>query len=83
MASCLHDLTAAPFMMIVQAPHWLVSQPTWVPVSPNPSRRKADRSVRPSTSPETALPFTVIETLVMLLPPWVFLGLRRFSQAVV
>jgi hypothetical protein len=31
-ASILHDLTARPFMMTVQAPHWAVSQPTWVPV---------------------------------------------------
>ena len=26
------DFTARPFMWTVQAPHWAVSQPTWVPV---------------------------------------------------
>jgi hypothetical protein len=34
----VHDFTACPFMVIVQAPHWLVSQPTCVPVSPTVSR---------------------------------------------
>ena len=37
-AKKLHDLTAWPSMMIVHAPHWLVSQPTWVPVRPTASR---------------------------------------------
>ncbi len=32
-ARIVQDFTARPFKCTVQAPHWLVSQPTWVPVS--------------------------------------------------
>ena len=32
-ASIEQALIARPFMCTVQAPHWAVSQPTWVPVS--------------------------------------------------
>ena len=31
-ASTVQDLTARPSICTTQAPHWLVSQPTWVPV---------------------------------------------------
>src|SRR5262249_8703651 len=48
-----------------QAPHWDVSQPTCVPVSRRFSRRNCTRSVRGSTSPVTALPFTVSATADM------------------
>jgi hypothetical protein len=37
-ASVLHDLMARPLTSTVQAPHWAVSQPTWVPVSRRCSR---------------------------------------------
>ena len=37
-ASSVHDFTAMPLRCTVQAPHWLVSQPTWVPVRPASSR---------------------------------------------
>src|ERR1700704_1491080 len=57
--STVQDLTALPSICTTQAPHWLVSQPTWVPVKFRWSRRSCTRRVRSSTSAETALPFTV------------------------
>src|SRR5713226_6903229 len=54
--------TALPFTCTTQAPHCEVSQPTWVPVSRKCSRRYCTSRVRGSTSPVTALPFTVIAT---------------------
>src|SRR3954462_871545 len=58
-ASTVQDLTARPSIWTTQAPHWLVSQPTWVPVRFRFSRSRWTRRVRSSTSAETALPFTV------------------------
>src|SRR4051794_28948562 len=58
-ASTVQDLTARPSIWTTQAPHWLVSQPTWVPVRLRFSRSRWTRRVRSSTSAETALPFTV------------------------
>src|SRR6266487_5475643 len=63
----VHALTALPSTSTTQAPHWDVSQPTCVPVSRKFSRRNCTRSVRGSTSPVTALPFTVSATAVMAL----------------
>ena len=60
-ASAVQDLTALPSMWTTQAPHWLVSQPTWVPVRPRFVRIKSTSSVRFSTFPLTALPFTFME----------------------
>src|ERR1700712_5784322 len=57
--STVHDLTARPSICTTQAPHWLVSQPTWVPVKLRFSRSSWTSSVRSSTSADTALPFTV------------------------
>ena len=37
-AKIVQDFTACPFIVIVHAPHWLVSQPTCVPVRPTVSR---------------------------------------------
>src|SRR5690348_13877187 len=62
-ANRVQDLTDLPSTCTTQAPHWLVSQPTWVPVSPRFSRRNWTRRVRPSTAPEAAWPFTVMETV--------------------
>src|SRR5579862_4889549 len=62
-ASTVQDLTALPSIWTTQAPHWLVSQPTWVPVRFRLSRKRWTRSVRSSTSAETALPFTVSLTV--------------------
>src|SRR5262249_25498088 len=61
----VHALTALPSTCTTQAPHWDVSQPTWVPVSRRFSRRNCTRRVRGSTSPVTALPFTVSATADM------------------
>src|SRR5277367_438847 len=58
-ASTVQDLTARPSICTTQAPHWLVSQPTWVPARFRFSRKSWTSSVRSSTSTETALPFTV------------------------
>src|SRR5262245_2748700 len=52
-------LTALPLTCTTQAPHCDVSQPTCVPVSRRCSRRNCTSRVRGSTSPVTALPFTV------------------------
>src|SRR5581483_11293504 len=65
-ASRVQLLTEAPSTWTTQAPHWLVSQPTWVPVSPKVSRRNWTNSVRGSTSPFTTLPFTVMLTVVAI-----------------
>src|ERR1700730_6059566 len=63
----VQDFTALPSTCTTQAPHWDVSQPTWVPVSRRSSRRNCTRRVRGSTSPVTALPFTVSATADMTL----------------
>jgi hypothetical protein len=65
----VQDLTDLPFIITVQAPHWLVSQPMCVPVSPSPSRMWWTSRVRGSTSLSRATPFTVIETLCAIFPP--------------
>src|ERR1700745_3563040 len=62
-ASMVQDFTARPSTWTTQAPHWLVSQPTCVPVRLRFSRRRWTRRVRSSTSTDTALPFTVSLTV--------------------
>jgi len=49
-AILLQDFTATPSTWTTQAPHWLVSQPVWVPVSPRSSRSKSTSSWRSSIS---------------------------------
>src|SRR5262245_17242123 len=61
-ASIVHDFIARPFTCTTQAPHWVVSQPTCVPVKPSVSLRKPTSIVRPSTTLWTKRPFTVIKT---------------------
>ena len=61
-ASIVHDLTELPSTWTTQAPHWLVSQPTCVPVRPRLDRRKSTSSVRGSTLPLACLPLTVMLT---------------------
>ena len=65
MAKMVHDLALRPSTSTVQAPHWLVSQPTCVPVRLSCSRRKCTRSRRGSTCALRTLPLTVIETCVI------------------
>src|SRR6202011_2189564 len=76
--SMVQDFTARPSIWTTQAPHWLVSQPTCVPVRFRFSRRRWTRSVRSSTSTETALPFTVSLT-VDTYPSRFLIGLIRDS----
>jgi hypothetical protein len=67
-ASTVHDFTARPSIWTTQAPHWLVSQPTWVPV---------DSGFHAGDGPEgsvldlgkTALPFTISLTVDTFAPP--------------
>src|SRR3954469_22354378 len=61
----VQDFTARPFTCTVQQPHWLVSQPMCVPVSPSLSRRKSARSIRSSASPDIFLPLTVSSIFAM------------------
>ncbi len=58
-SSTLHDLTARPSTITVQAPHCAVSQPTWVPVSLSCSRRVCTSNVCGAASTVTALPLTL------------------------
>src|SRR5437763_14091365 len=67
-ASIVHDFTGLPSNSTVQAPQLLVSQPTWVPVSPS-LRSQWTSSTRGSTSPECETPLTVT-LMFTLLPPW-------------
>src|SRR3972149_1542641 len=69
-ARMVQDLTARPLTLTTQAPHWEVSQPTWVPVSRRFSRRNWTNSVRGSISALTALPFTDMETVGITLLPF-------------
>src|ERR1700694_2520832 len=41
-ANIVQLFTALPSTRIVQAPHWLVSHPTWVPVSPATFRSRGE-----------------------------------------
>ena len=65
----VQDLTDTPSTCTTQAPHWLVSQPTWVPVRPSFSRSSSTSRVRPSTSAVTRRPFTVSDTAGIPLSP--------------
>src|SRR3954465_15851202 len=64
-ASVVQDFTALPSTCTTQAPHWEVSQPTWVPVSRRFSRRNWTSSARGSTLALTGLPFTIREILAI------------------
>ena len=54
-ASIVQLFTALPSTWTVQAPHWLVSQPTWVPVRSRSSRSTWTRSRLGSTSTSRVL----------------------------
>src|SRR5262249_60869585 len=64
-ASTVQYFAALPSRCTTQAPHWLVSQPTWVPVRRRFSRRNCTSRVRGSTLAVTGLPFTIKETLAI------------------
>ena len=57
-ASIVHDLMAMPFTWTVHAPHWLVSQPTCVPVMSRSSRRAWTSNRLGSTSSSRCVPLT-------------------------
>src|SRR5204862_5973435 len=59
---------ASPLTCTTQAPHWLVSQPTCVPVSPRCSRSSCTNKVRPSTVADAGLPLTVRLTVFCMEP---------------
>src|SRR5687768_7944440 len=61
-AKIVQDLALRPSTRTVHAPHWLVSQPTCVPVRLSCSRRKCTSSMRGSTFAVRTLPLTVMET---------------------
>src|SRR6187401_392583 len=75
-ASRVQLLALWPSTWTVQAPHWLVSQPTCVPVRLRCSRRKWTRSSLGSTSAFRTLPLTVIETCAMGSLGTCFAGLK-------
>src|SRR5689334_1389382 len=74
-ASVVQDLTARPSRWTTQAPHWLVSQPTCVPVRRRFSRRNWTSNVLASTSAVAGLPFTVMLILTMRPPGAVVVAL--------
>ena len=61
-ASVVHDLADTPSTRTVHAPHWLVSQPIFVPVRLVTSRMKWTSSSRGSTSCSQSRPLTVMLT---------------------
>src|SRR5581483_11145500 len=63
-ANMVHDFTAAPFMRTVQAPQYVVSQPTCVPVRSRFSRSSSTSKSLGSTLSERTFPltFTVMAT---------------------
>src|ERR1700704_3567979 len=65
-ASTVQDLTGWPSRCTVQAPQWLVSQPTWVPVIRNTSRIRCTSKRRDSTSASRNAPLMV--TLILCIP---------------
>src|SRR5690606_39494819 len=62
-ASMVQDFIARPFTWTTQAPHWLVSQPTWVPVSRSFSRSAWTSNVWGWTSTDTFRPLTFMVTV--------------------
>src|SRR3954470_11389309 len=69
-ASMAQLLTDLPSTQTVQAPHWLVSHPTWVPVRRRCSRSRSTSSVRGSTSTAWlfSLTFSVIVAINLPFP---------------
>src|SRR3954468_8247939 len=69
-ASMAQLLTDLPSTHTVQAPHWLVSHPTWVPVRRSCSPSRSTSSVRDSTSTAWlfSLTFSVIVAINLPFP---------------
>src|SRR6266404_2794702 len=66
-ANMVQDFTAKPFINTVQAPQYVVSQPTCVPVRSHASRRNSTSNMRGSTSRAHGLPLALILTLTAML----------------
>ena len=62
-ASMRQERALSPLTSTVQAPQTPCSQPTWVPVSPRPSRRKSLSSVRGSHAAARRSPLTTSSTV--------------------
>src|SRR4029077_7552455 len=60
------ERVATPSMWTVQAPHWAIPQPYFVPVRPTASRNTHKRGVRGSTSAWYPLPLTLRDTIAYL-----------------
>src|SRR2546426_574364 len=75
-----HDRTASPLTSTVQAPHWPIPQPYFVPVNPIESRRTHSSGVSGSTS--TAYWMLLTRSVNAISPLLALLGLRlvRFQS---
>src|SRR5678816_905099 len=60
-----HESTLLPFTCTVQAPHWPESQPFFVPVRANCSRRRSRRVTRGSMLRLCSFPFILIDSLTV------------------
>src|SRR5262252_3415429 len=60
------DLVATPSTWTVQAPHWAMPQPYFVPVMPSVSRSTHNRGVSPSTSTLWVWPLTMRVGILVL-----------------
>src|SRR4029077_8316064 len=72
---------ASPLTWTTQAPHWLVSHPTWGAVRPRCSRRSCPSSVRPSTVAVAGFPLTVRLTVFCIATSLVTQAPRRAGRA--
>src|SRR5690349_17262201 len=66
-ASSVQLFTGSPLRCTTQAPHWLVSQPIWVPVRLSCSRNSSATSVAGSTSTVVGRPLSVKDICTVIL----------------
>src|SRR6516225_4856667 len=59
-----HARTGLPSTCTVQAPHWAMPQPYFVPVMPSTSRNTHSSGVSPPTSTSCLVPLTLIEKVM-------------------
>src|ERR1700724_269470 len=74
-ANMVQDFTASPFISTVQAPQYVVSQPTCVPVRSQVSRRNSTSNMRGSTCRAYCLRFTLMLTLTAIFFPVAIAGI--------
>src|SRR5437016_9758930 len=79
-ASIVQLFTDFPSTMTTHAPHWLVAQPTCVPVKPRCSRSSCTNKVRPSTVADAGLPLTVRLTVFCMEPSLITYGRAVFCR---